>query len=72
MGVGMMKLLKMMVVAAAVSVAGAAHASMPNGDPDAGARKNAMCIGCHGIAGFKTGFPRCTGYPSFTARTPST
>jgi cytochrome c553 len=35
----------------------AAHASTPKGNPEAGAQKNAMCIGCHGIVGFKTGFP---------------
>lgn len=41
----------------AASVAFAAQASALNGDANAGARKNAMCIGCHGIVGFKTGFP---------------
>lgn len=46
-----------MFLVAAVMSALTAHASTPNGDPDAGARKNAMCIGCHGIVGFKTGFP---------------
>jgi cytochrome c553 len=51
----MMKLQMMLVLA--VSLVAAAHASIPDGDPDAGARKNAMCIGCHGIVGFKTGFP---------------
>ncbi len=53
----MMKLKTLLIVAAALSVVAAAHASTPNGDPDAGSRKNAMCIGCHGIVGFKTGFP---------------
>lgn len=55
--VEMMKLQTMMLVAAALGVVTAAHASTLNGDPNAGARKNAMCIGCHGIVGFKTGFP---------------
>jgi cytochrome c553 len=27
------------------------------GDPAAGQRKNSMCIGCHGIPGYKTAFP---------------
>jgi cytochrome c553 len=27
------------------------------GDPAAGQRKNTMCIGCHGIPGYKTAFP---------------
>lgn len=34
-----------------------AQASDVQGDPVAGAQKNAMCIGCHGIVDFKTGFP---------------
>ncbi len=53
----MMKIQKMILLAVAMSAAAAAHASTSNGDPEAGARKNAMCIGCHGIVGFKTGFP---------------
>ncbi len=52
-----MKLRKMWVLAAAMSVAVGANAATLNGNSDAGARKNAMCIGCHGIVGFKTGFP---------------
>ncbi len=47
----------MLVVIAAVSMVAVAHAATADGDPGAGARKNAMCIGCHGIVGFKTGFP---------------
>lgn len=47
----------MMWVVVGVMSALAAHASTPNGDAEAGARKNALCIGCHGIVGFKTGFP---------------
>jgi cytochrome c553 len=27
------------------------------GDPVAGKQKNAMCIGCHGIEGYRTSFP---------------
>jgi cytochrome c553 len=27
------------------------------GDPTAGKQKNAMCIGCHGIEGYRTSFP---------------
>ncbi len=27
------------------------------GDPQAGAKKNSMCVGCHGIEGYKTAFP---------------
>lgn len=53
----MRKLQMMLVVSASVSVLAAAHASTSSGNPDAGARKIDMCIGCHGIVGFKTGFP---------------
>ncbi|HET9663443.1 MAG TPA: cytochrome c [Burkholderiales bacterium] len=33
----------------------ALHAA--EGDAAAGARKNSMCAGCHGIPGYKTAFP---------------
>ena len=41
---------------------GLAFAALPSyaadaGDPAAGKSKNAMCIGCHGIGGYKTVFP---------------
>ncbi|MDK2123037.1 cytochrome c [Chitinimonas sp. DQS-5] len=31
-----------------------AHAA---GDPKAGENKNSMCVGCHGVDGYKTAFP---------------
>jgi cytochrome c553 len=34
-----------------------AFAAEPAGDLKAGERKNSMCIGCHGIPGYKTAFP---------------
>ena len=34
-----------------------ARAEAPKGSVAAGEQKNAMCIGCHGIVGYKTGFP---------------
>jgi cytochrome c553 len=34
-----------------------ARADGPTGNVAAGEQKNAMCIGCHGIIGYKTGFP---------------
>lgn len=33
----------------------AAHAV--TGDPQAGAKKNSMCVGCHGIPGYQTAYP---------------
>lgn len=34
-----------------------AQGGAPAGNAAAGEQKNAMCIGCHGIVGYKTGFP---------------
>jgi cytochrome c553 len=45
------------VVAAALIVAGSAARAADAGDPAAGKRKNSMCVGCHGIGGYKTVFP---------------
>lgn len=52
-----MKSKTLVLVAAMLSTAAVANAANITGDAQAGARKNAMCIGCHGIVGFKTGFP---------------
>ncbi len=32
-------------------------ASAAEGNPAAGARKNTLCQGCHGIAGYRTAYP---------------
>ena len=42
-----------------VAVVAAALATSANaaGDPVAGKQKNFQCMGCHGIAGWKTAFP---------------
>ncbi len=34
-----------------------------DGDAAAGSRKNAMCIGCHGIDGYRTAFPEVYSVP---------
>lgn len=47
-----------LVVAMAVSNWTLAQAqSAPQGQAAAGEQKTAMCVGCHGIVGYKTGFP---------------
>lgn len=52
---------KRLAVAAFLAAAGLtlAHAQTPEikGNAEAGAQKNAMCVGCHGIINYKTGFP---------------
>ena len=37
--------------------AASAQTPAPAGDPTAGAQKVEMCIGCHGIVGWRTAFP---------------
>lgn len=37
-----------------LALAGTAQAV---GNPEAGKQKNAMCIGCHGIEGYRTSYP---------------
>ena len=59
------------IVAAALAVCatGAAWGQTPAapapaaGDAVLGARKNSMCIGCHGIEGYKTAFPEVYNVP---------
>lgn len=45
------------VLALAFATLSHAQGSGPAGNAVAGEQKNAMCIGCHGIVGYKTGFP---------------
>ncbi len=48
------------LVAASCLLAGAALAADPpaiKGDAQAGAQKVSMCIGCHGIKGYKAAYP---------------
>lgn len=43
-----------------LALSGTAQAA---GDPAAGKQKNAMCIGCHGIEGYRTSFPTVYNVP---------
>jgi cytochrome c553 len=58
-------------MAAAMFICTAASAQTPAGDAAAGARKNAMCIGCHGIAGYKTAFPEVYSVPKIGGQHPA-
>lgn len=48
---------KHVVVAALVALAGSAQAAGVVGNPKDGASKAAMCIGCHGIEGYRAAYP---------------
>lgn len=41
------------------------------GDAQAGAQKNAMCKGCHGIPGYKTVFPEVYSVPKIGGQHPA-
>ena len=54
----MNKLLSSVAVALAACMSlASAHADDIQGDAKMGAKKNAMCIGCHGIVGYQASFP---------------
>ena len=38
------------------------------GDAQAGSQKNAMCVGCHGIRGYHTGFPEVYRVPMLSGQ----
>lgn len=44
------------------------HAQDVVGDPDAGADKVAMCVGCHGITDYKTAFPQVYRVPKIAGQ----
>ena len=48
-----------------------AQAPAPAGDAAAGRQKNSMCIGCHGIAGYKTAFPEVYNVPKIGGQHPA-
>ena len=62
------------IAVAALAVLGAHHAlaqGAPAGDPAAGAQKNQMCSGCHGIEGWRTAFPEVYPVPKIAGQHPA-
>jgi cytochrome c553 len=51
------------IMAATVLAAAAAPLCAAEGNAAAGAEKNSMCAGCHGIPGYKTAFPEVYSVP---------
>ena len=45
-----------------------AHAQEVQGDAKMGAKKNAMCIGCHGIVGYQASFPEVHKVPKISGQ----
>jgi cytochrome c553 len=54
--------------AGAQAPAAAPAAPAVKGDAAAGAKKNSMCIGCHGIENYKTAFPVLYRVPKITGQ----
>ncbi len=60
------------VFAAAIALGAAtALAQGPAGNAEAARDKVSMCIGCHGVAGYKTAFPEVYHVPKIGGQTPA-
>ena len=60
-----------LTVALAAGSAVAQTAPAPAGDAAAGRQKNSMCVGCHGIEGYKTAFPEVYNVPKIGGQHPA-
>ena len=61
-------LLSLSALLVASVTAFSAHAEEVKGDVKAGQKKNAMCIGCHGIAGYQASFPEIHKVPMISGQ----
>lgn len=64
----MNKTLMTLFALAVASAAAVSHAQEVTGDAQAGAQKNAMCIGCHGIVGYQASFPEVYKVPMISGQ----
>ena len=55
---------------AASLVAAASTAAFAQGDAEAAKTKIAMCVGCHGIPGYKASFPSVYSVPKIVGQSP--
>lgn len=62
----MMKLMAGLLAVACLSPIYSVHAQQ--GDAQAGSQKNALCVGCHGIKGYHTGFPEVYRVPMLSGQ----
>jgi cytochrome c553 len=58
----------LLALAASCSMHSMAQAQDVKGDAQAGAKKNAMCIGCHGIPGYQASFPQVYKVPMISGQ----
>lgn len=64
----MNKTLTTLFALAVASVTAMSHAQEAKGDVEAGKKKIAMCIGCHGIAGYQASFPEVHKVPMISGQ----
>lgn len=64
----MNKKLTLLFALAVATVTALSHAQEVTGDAKAGAQKNAMCIGCHGIVGYQSSFPEVYKVPMISGQ----
>jgi len=62
---------KTILAAAALLVSGAVFAQGPAGNADAAKNKVSMCIGCHGVSGYKTAYPDVYHVPKIGGQHPT-
>ncbi|MCG6874914.1 MAG: cytochrome c [Betaproteobacteria bacterium] len=67
----MMKLSVALWLAIAVAAPAIAQDATPKGSAEAAKAKNSMCIGCHGVAGYRTAFPDVYQVPKIGGQSPT-
>jgi cytochrome c553 len=67
----MMKLSVALWLAIAVAVPALAQDAAPKGNAEAAKTKNSMCIGCHGVTGYRTAYPDVYQVPKIGGQSPT-
>ncbi len=69
MSIGKLRIIPALVILAAGSSVGATYAQETiKGDPEAAKTKVSMCIGCHGIPGYRASFPEVYRVPKIAGQ----
>lgn len=66
-----MNLARIVAVAAVGLALGASASARAEGDAQAAVQKKQMCEGCHGIAGFRTAYPKVYSAPKLGGQSPA-
>ncbi len=65
------RIFRTLLAAGFALAADAALAQAPAGNADAAKNKISMCIGCHGVSGYKTAYPDVYHVPKIGGQTPA-